>query len=134
MSIRTFFERVGHDIKVVAGAVEKDFQIVFTDLFGAQALSELETTAKTLVESDFGKAILADAEQLIVEVNAGRVTVGNAIVTLASDIVTQGIAVGKCIGNTLSIMVASMVVAKAQGVLATPTAAAPPATTPVVLT
>lgn len=140
MSIRNFFDKIGHEIKVVATgavhaveAVAKDVRTVFVDLFGQQALTNIEVAAESLIQSEFGKAILADAEGLLADLTAGRITVGTAIVNMASDIVTLGEKAGKSIGTTLATMVASLIVGKAQGVLqppaaaAAPTAAVPPA-------
>ena len=115
MSIRNFFEKIGHAIKTGAIAFEHGVETVATDvrdvfekLFGKQALTDIETAAESLIQSDFGKAILADAEGLLADLKSGRITVATAIVNLASDIVTLGEKVGHSIGQLLATTVASL--------------------------
>lgn len=139
MGIKTFVEKVGHDIKLAGKALETDAKAAFVDLFGQQALTEIETTAETLLESDFGTAILEDATELVAKIETGQITLGSAVVTLASDVVSAAKTVGKAIENSVGTVVASMALAKAQGALTaattataaktTATPAAPPAPT-----
>lgn len=123
MGLKTFIEHVGHDIKVAGKVVETDAKQAFVDLFGQQALTEIETTAATLLESQFGTAVLADAAELVGQVEAGTITLGSAVVTLASDVVIAAKKVGKEIENNLGTVVASLALAKASGALTAATAA-----------
>ena len=130
--VAAFFEKIGHYVKVEAVDVGHEFKTVFVALFGAQALTELETVAETMLTSDFGQAVLADATQMLQNVQAGQIGQGTAIVQLAQDIVQQAIKTGRKMESTLVIMIASMAIAKAQGLISTPAPAPanPPPKTP----
>lgn len=117
--VAVFFEKVGHDIKVaatdVAGLVAK--------LFGAQALTQLETTAETLLNSELGQAVLGDAETLLAQVKSGTISQTTAITSLAKSTVTAAKNTGIQLEESLATALASLAIGKLSGALNSPNAA-----------
>jgi hypothetical protein len=117
--IANFFTTIGHDIKVVA----KGIAGAFTHLFGANALAQLETTAATILKSDFGQAVLADAETLMVQVQNGQINQLTAITSLARDVVEHGKKAGVELEHAIATLVASLAIGKLAGAINTPAVA-----------
>jgi hypothetical protein len=116
--IAKFFEKAGHDIKVAA----KDIAGLVGKLFGAQALTQLETTAETLLKSDLGQAVIADAETLLTQVESGQISQASAITSLAKTTFEEAKKTGIAMETSIATALASLSIAKLSGVLNTPTA------------
>lgn len=111
-----FFEKVGHEIKVLAG----DAKGLLTKLFGAQAINQLETTAETILKSDFGQAVLSEAELLLGQVKSGQISQHTAITQLSATTIAAAKSTGVELEASISTAVASLAIAKLTGVLNSP--------------
>jgi hypothetical protein len=119
--IHDFFWAVGHDFKVIG----KDVKLVIDKIFGANFLPQLEATAETILKSDLGKAVLADAMGLMAEVSRGHISQATAIAQLAPQVEQEAKNTGVQLESVVSTMVASAAIARLSGLVGTP--AAPPA-------
>ncbi len=106
--------------------VGKDFGSIFTKLFGANALAQLETMAEHIFTSGLGQAALADADTLLRQVQNGTISETSAVVSLAKEITTQAKTTGIQLEESLSTFVASAVIAKAQLLIHSPAAPSVP--------
>jgi hypothetical protein len=117
--IATFFENVGHDIKISA----EDIAGLVGKLFGKQALSQLETTAETLLKSELGQAVLGDAETLLAQVQNGQISQVSAITSLSKSVVTEAKKTGVTMEESIATALASLAIGKLSGALNAPSAA-----------
>ena len=117
--VAVFFEKAEADLK----AVGKDIASLVTKLFGAKALTQLETTAETILESDLGQAVLGDAETLLTQVKTGQISQATAITSLASSVVTASKKAGATLESSVATAVASLAIGKLSGALNVPNAA-----------
>lgn len=117
--VAVFFEKAEADLK----AIGKDIAALITKLFGAQALTQLETTAENILQSDLGQAVLGDAETLLVQVKSGQISQATAITSLAQSVVTASKTTGAELESSIATAVASLAIGKLSGALTTPNAA-----------
>ena len=110
--IAEFFEKAEHDFKVIGQDIVK----VISKLFGAQALTQLETTAETLLKSELGQAVLGDAETLLAQVTTGQISQQTAITSLAASTIAAAKKTGVALESSIATAVASLAIAKLSGV------------------
>ena len=120
--IKAFFKKVEGVFKTIGHDVAKVLEL----LFGANALKQLETAAETILKSNLGQAVLADAVELLGEVERGQITQESAINQLAAEVASEAKKTGIALESALSTMVASMAIARLTGALNTPIPAAEP--------
>lgn len=125
--LEAFFKAVWDEMKLIAS----DAKAVAVKLFGAQNIAALETAAEGIFASDFGQALLSDSQSVIQDLQAGKITVSAATTAIASTALTAAKSTGIAMEQSMAVMIASMAIAKFQGVLGgLPTAtgtATPPA-------
>jgi hypothetical protein len=128
--VKLFFLAVEKD----AITLGKDAKSILTKLFGAQAVASLESAAEAILQSDFGQAVLAEGEKLLALVVGGSISQASAITELATTTLSAAKNAGIQMEQSIATGVASLALAKLQGVIGTPAtptpaAPAPPAST-----
>lgn len=123
MSLGSFFSTVGHDVKVAMEAIGHAFAAVFIKLFGLQETRDFVNAAEALLKTDFGKALLALAEQMAAGLAAGTPLIA-LLEPLAVAIIKEAEAAGIAIAEDLAKLLATLVLNKLNGNFAATTAAA----------
>jgi hypothetical protein len=124
--IGEFFAKVEADFKDVGS----DIKAALTKLFGSNFVSKLESTAQSILNSDLGKAVLADGTALLAEVESGSLSQADAIAQLAKQVETSAKATGVALETSMSTMIASAAIAKVSGVVGSAPSAPAPAAPP----
>jgi hypothetical protein len=130
-----YFENEGHAINVGTEskpaasytASSADFDDYVVTLFGNQALSQLEDVSKTIFQTPFGQAVLADAQDLNLQIMLNRITPASAISILTQEITKQARLAGAAdFDAAAATLIGCLAMAKAQGFLTAPLPPAPP--------